>query len=195
MRLVLLSVFALSLAGCRVDQQIADDVETLKAANTALRAETLKLTFRIAAAEEELTLLRQRADEQSLATRLLETEPHRSARLTLTDKAYDIAKTPQGALLVSVEDAKPYANGVKVLLQIGNPNNITYTGLDLGLTWGKTDSKNPTAPTTKNVSLPATLTPGAWNTVEVVLAPAKIEEVEYLRVSVGVNNVSLRKAK
>jgi hypothetical protein len=96
---------------------------------------------------------------------------------------------------------QPYLDGQKLQLRIGNPNLATYSGFKLKAKWGP---RYPTATDTparwdqwkrsvreKEIESTADLKPGVWNTVEIVLAPAKPDELGYIELSMTTNKVML----
>jgi cell division protein FtsB len=125
-----------------------------------------------------------------------------SISLDLTQKAYQRLDADNGFFLVSVSDAVPYLNGYKILLKIGNPSYATYKDYKLKLRWSKPyewgkytqasyDEWNK-AIHEKEISFPGSLDAGAWNDVDVVLAPVTADELGYLTLSIDATTVSLR---
>ncbi|MGF6786977.1 hypothetical protein [Paraburkholderia sp. 35.1] len=118
-----------------------------------------------------------------------------------TTRSYAVVKTNLGQLLVSVVDFSPYLNGYKLKLAIGNPSFVTYNGAKLTVRWG-TSAKWETPGfdaakwqqglQSKETSVTNTLLPGAWNQVELVVAPASADQTGYLAVSISLDQVSLR---
>lgn len=114
-----------------------------------------------------------------------------TAELSLTDKSFSTVRTDLGIFLVSVQDVTPFANGVKLKLDVGNPQAMTYSGLKFKLSW-KTASNTNGPDQTKEIDLPQRFLPGAWNRVELVLSPAKADDLANVRVSIDPNQVQLQ---
>jgi hypothetical protein len=114
---------------------------------------------------------------------------------------------------VACKGAEAYLDGQKLILHIGNPYNMTYSGFDLKAEYGSRPEPYPSEPTPeeisewqskndewqktlkqKSLSFTTELPPGSWTKVEMILTPAKPEEVAYIRISMITNQVSLRRA-
>ena len=128
-----------------------------------------------------------------------------SATFDFGEKGYSRVDCEGGFFLLMVEDVKPFANGVKVSLRIGNPHNASFSNLTIKAKWGKsipplsdpkTLSKNldewQKSLTGKEFSFPETLQGGAWNYVELRLPNTKIDELGHLELSMGIKTVLLR---
>jgi hypothetical protein len=121
--------------------------------------------------------------------------------LDFTDTSYQRLDTDNGFLLVSAVQATPYLNGYKIVLKIGNPLSMTFSGFKAKIKWSKAyDFKQYTqasyaewekSVSEKEVSLTNVLEGGAWNTVELVIAPATPDQLEYVTLSVQTNTVRL----
>jgi hypothetical protein len=120
-----------------------------------------------------------------------------------TTRSYSVVKTNLGQLLVSVVDFSPYLNGYKLKLAVGNPSFVTYNGAKLTVRWGAApkwgapdfdSSKWQRNLQSKDLSIPNTLLPGAWNQVELVIAPASADQTGYLAISVNLDQVALRQS-
>jgi len=79
--------------------------------------------------------------------------------------------------LVSLDNLRPYANGYKATLKLGNPLSVAFDGAEIGLRWG------PQRPSdfkvikyadwmkqfkTSKQSITKRLLGGSWNPVDVV---------------------------
>jgi len=96
--------------------------------------------------------------------------------------------SPVGNFYISIEDIKPYLDGYKVRIKIGNPSLAAFVGFSMRVDWaGKIEPPPPsltrsevakwleTAASTfqqKTFSFPHKLEPGTWTFVELVLTPA-----------------------
>jgi len=114
-------------------------------------------------------------------------------------ESYQTIKTSNGMFFIALKEVRPYLNGYKLILQIGNPYAITFKGFKLKVTWGRDFAvdMNDSVQTdydlqTKEEAFVKELSPAAWTKVELILAPAKTEQLEYIRLSMSVNIVSLQ---
>ncbi len=122
-------------------------------------------------------------------------------------KGYVKLDTNAGYFLIACEDAQPYLDGYKVILKIGNPASVTYNGFTLEIEWGKEyiyDEKDPFGLLSirkyeewkkslrkETKSFTNQLLPGRWNKVELILTPAKPEEIKYIGLSMNTDTVAL----
>jgi hypothetical protein len=125
--------------------------------------------------------------------------------------------------LVAWENIIPYADGQKITLRIGNPYYCDFSGFDIHIKYGPREPMLPKAqkqPTKvqsdewlkafkswnkihddwkaslkeKTISLSDILKEGSWTTVNIVLAPAKPEEVAYISLGMSTNKILMRKS-
>ncbi len=117
------------------------------------------------------------------------------AFLTPDQKGYAAVKFDLGYLTVSLEDIKPYANGSKVRLHIGNLTAARVNGLKAKIGWGSTDKAgipNNASAKSREVALEESLRSGAWTSIELVLDGVPPAEFGFLRVSdVGHRGIGL----
>jgi hypothetical protein len=195
MRIFILFV-ALALTGCRMDdggskeeitrlqqaveklQSSGQEIEKLKELNTALTAQVKTLENKVGFDE----LLYQFSREGS------------ASYISLTDKSFSVVNTSLGKFLVSVEDVVPFANGTKLILSIGNPQAMTYSGLKLSFSWTKPSAKDAETQK-KELDIPNIIIPGSWNKVEVVLSPAKADDIDNVSLAITPNVVRLQKTR
>jgi hypothetical protein len=133
------------------------------------------------------------------------------------EKGYGIARNEYGVFPVLVEDAQPYLDGYKVRLRIGNLTAATITGVSLEITYGLREPDFPVgnqrlSPTevlkarqdyvehlAQNLKQQRTLSvnaendflPASWNIVDVVISPAKPEELGRLAIMVKATGMIL----
>lgn len=123
-----------------------------------------------------------------------------SVELDISSDSYQRVNSNNGTFLVRVMRAEPYLNGYKVFLAIGNMTMATFSGFDLTLRWS---TKEPDISSgkwlqwlrsrkVKEEHFTQDLLPGRWNQVDVILTPARADELGYLEVSLATNVVSLR---
>jgi hypothetical protein len=121
-----------------------------------------------------------------------------SVDLNTTSKSYRQVKSSNGWFLVRVAKTEPYLNGYKVTFAIGNTTTARFGGFDLSVQWGTAEppysDKWPTwyhSLQSKDEHFPGDLFAGRWNEVEMILTPAKANELGYLRLSMKTDVVSL----
>jgi hypothetical protein len=155
-------------------------------------------TSDIAALEQRVNYLSRRVWE--LEQKLKQYE---AAELDTTGGAFVRVDSNNASFLVRVARVEPYLNGYKVVFGIGNITTASFTGFDVVATWG---IKEPNALQNfdgwmawknslreKVQAFAEVLSPGKWNEVEMILTPAKADELAYLKFSMITKDVSLHK--
>jgi uncharacterized lipoprotein YehR (DUF1307 family) len=132
---------------------------------------------------------------------LLESMINRNKSITIdaTSKGFQRLDTDLGPFLISVDGVTPYLNGHKLNLRIGNPSMCNFAGFTLKAKWGGAFNQNGEVTyadwekslKSKEENFTERLEPGAWNKIEIVLAPAKPEQLEYIEIQMEVNHVLL----
>lgn len=141
----------------------------------------------------------------------------KTAKLDPASKGYSSVSTDQGMFLFSVAGAEPFLDGHKIILEIGNPMNMTFSGFKLKVRHGRRPPAFPPfevgdtnaveifqkwAQDTKSwektlrkteFSFTDSLQPGTWNKVDFTLKETKPEDVAYLEISIEIDKISLRK--
>jgi hypothetical protein len=122
-----------------------------------------------------------------------------SVTLDLSHSAYQRLDTNNGFLLVSAEPAVPYLNGYKILLKIGNPLTVSYSGFTAKIKWAKYYDTNQFSNDSyaawqksiqqKDISFPDVLEKGTWKKIELIVAPATAEQLGYLKLSINTKTV------
>lgn len=186
---------AAGLSGCKPDAETVAELRSLRSTVTEqaqaiaqLKVAHSKLTSDIVKLQDDVFNLRwEDASSDDLA---------QTAFLSLTEKGYSVAEMPVGSVLIAVRDVTPYANGVKVKLDVGNPTSATFPGLKLQVAWANAapGTKNYDSNThqKKEISISGEIKPGAWNTEEIILAPAKPDQVDYVTIKPSAPRVVLR---
>jgi hypothetical protein len=155
---------------------------------------------KIAKLEHKVKLLENNYDDLWSRTFDLELKQDRydTCCLDPTDKSYQRIDTNLGFFLIACEDVKKHIDGYKLLINIGNPLYLKYNGFKLKVTWGKkyiskeiTYEKWKESLREKELNYTDIIYPGAWNKVEMIISPAKPNEIGYLNLSIQVNNVGL----
>ena len=138
--------------------------------------------------------------ESLLATRVNDKKDREDAvTLDVSHSAYQRLDTDNGFLLVSAEKAVPYLNGYKILLNIGNPLSVSYSGFKAKIKWAKYYDSNQFTPDSyaawqksiqqKETSFPDVLEKGTWKKIELIVAPATAEQLGYLKLSMNTKTV------
>ncbi len=121
-----------------------------------------------------------------------------------TLKAYAFVKTRAGNLLLAVDNVVPFGDGQKVTFRVGNPHTITFNGFTMKVRYGPREPSYPEKKfdiavynawqasfREKELKVTESLIPGKWNHVNVVLAPAKPQDIGSLGVRIAIDQVSL----
>jgi Protein of unknown function (DUF3251) len=193
MRWLLFALFVTGVA-CDGDRKRAEDrlaaletrVAELDAQSKAAQVQVAGLDSRLVQAERDVFDLKMKSD------------PYEYAVFTPATSGYARIDTVAGNFLVSVSDFKPYANGYRLIAQVGNPHAATYANVKVKLRWGKPfvyADKIPydqwekglrTAETTI-----ASVRPGQWTRTALTLSPANAEETGYVSIALETNRVEL----
>lgn len=187
--LVTLAAMAM-LSGCNEDPKVSK-----------MDAEIKQHQEKILQLESELSQLKAAtdSDRESYKWDKLINDAGRIAYLTPGSSGYALVQTNIGDLAVTLADVKPYANGTKVTLLIGNILSATITGLKATIDWGKVDeSGSPINEQTKSkeVKFKESIRAGAWTRVSVVLDGVSASDFGFIRVknvsNTGVELSSMR---
>ena len=140
--------------------------------------------------------------EQKLDERLSKIE-HKKAYFDPRSNAYQHVMTRSGMFLIAVKKMTSIGNGVRLALDIGNPNYADYKDFTLKLVWGspppveggleyqRWQSELVGAQFTFNGSIDR----GVWNEIEIDLVPADYSNFGYLEVEMDVASVELQHKK
>jgi hypothetical protein len=121
--------------------------------------------------------------------------------LDLADKGYCRVEGGNGFFLVSCLDVRPYLDGFKLNLRIGNPLNAEYHGFKLTARWGPRYAghysdlegyrKWSEGMRKREMSFSEALLPGRWNVVEFIIPQTQAGDLACLQLSMETNTVSL----
>lgn len=164
------------LFGCDTGKSNVAERESLVALIDSLNAEVGSLREQVSSLEKEV-------GDQRLLNAFREMD--KVSYLTPGDTGYSVVRFDLGAILVQMADIKPYANGTKIRLVLGNVLASTVTGLKAKIEWGKVDDKGiPINDTIKSkmVSFSESIRSGAWTNVSVVLDGVPANELGFVRV-------------
>jgi hypothetical protein len=128
-------------------------------------------------------------------------DANKNIELDMSSRDSQRLDTDTGSFLVSVNDASPYLDGYRVMLDIGNPSFATYRGFNLTVKWNAKynwdkfteRSYESWKKTTreKEISYTNSLDPGAWNAVEILLPATDSEHLSYCEISMQTHSISL----
>ena len=213
----LLSLSALSQsgssAGSRIDQIIASQESRLAQQHTDLEAFKKNLggdiDQRIASLRSQI--FEQRADYDGFRKAFSDMWQSRTLSgkkelvvLDMESKTYSRLDTANGFFLISCQGVRPFLDGQKATLLIGNPLIARYVEYKIKVHWGPRflGPENDTVKwlawyrslKTKDYEYPGVLEPSKWNEIEVVLPQTKADELGYVDISLVTNTVSLGSA-
>jgi len=119
------------------------------------------------------------------------------ATVSSEQQGYDVAKTKFGPFTVSTRGATPYLDGYKINLRIGNLTNANFNGAKLKLGWGppydpKKHEEWEKAQKKREISITNKLASGSFTDVEVILTPAKPDEIKSFTVGFELDQLELR---
>ena len=124
-----------------------------------------------------------------------------SVQLDPAQRGYGRVDANVGTFAVSLTDVRPFADSVRVRLNVGNLSAATFNGAKLVLKYGRrmpTGSEPDFANAltdwqlglqTKEESINERLLPGHWNPVQVTLPGIQPKDFGYLEVSVTTNQI------
>jgi hypothetical protein len=132
------------------------------------------------------------------------------ALIDVNSKNFDTVRSDEGTFLISCQGAEPYLEGYKVHLQIGNPTMLTVNNPKLTVEWGTSEQESAKSDSERGINDPIawnsnwkkslrqttvtlneSLRPGFWNDVDVIVSPAKANELSHFKVSIVTDSVSL----
>ncbi len=135
----------------------------------------------IDALKEQLALLKQKVDWTDMTK-----DWKNIAYLTPGDEGYSTVAFDLGTLTVQLTDVKPYANGSKITLRIGNTLSSSIDGLKATIDWGRVNEKGTpdnASQKSKDMSFVQSIRGGAWTPLAVVLEGVPPEELGFVRIS------------
>jgi hypothetical protein len=104
-----------------------------------------------------------------------------------TTESASITTNDGHLFVVALIKLTKYANGYKATFNIGNPSLLTYNGLKAKVFWGAAgDVKS------HEIIISKSILPGVWNVVDVVLSPAKENDIAVVWLSLTVAGYSLQ---
>ena len=92
---------------------------------------------------------------------------------------------------MSCKDVKPFLEGHKISLAIGNPYAADFGGVEVTVYFGKDVEEAFSKHRVVRVPLNGKLKAGSWTRIEVALNPSKVEDLRLLAVSINVDEAIL----
>jgi hypothetical protein len=135
-------------------------------------------------------------NEQLAAKRL-------TAEFDPAEASYQRIDANVGTFAVSLDDVRPFADGVRVTLKLGNLSSATFNGAKLSLSYNKRMPAQGAENYANEIStwfgslktqeqtISSALQPGRWNPVHVVLPAIEPKDFGYLSVSIETDQLSL----
>lgn len=187
-----------ALAGCDQQGSGAVPVERTSAKEMAdLKAEVAQLK---ASAKEQDDQLKSMYGDVFVLKAVADSK-NKTVFDPITDQGYGVIDVGLGRVAVSVEDVSAYANGVRVVLRIGNPNAVSFAGLSGKVIYGPSSAPKPNGEAsawyskqqTTSIDFPTSIAPGRWTRVTVTLPGIQVNDLGRLEVSLQSNQIELYK--
>ena len=208
-------LLALAVSACE-DNEARTSVQRLE-------AELATLRNTVALDNSKPSIAKLETDVQGLQNGLMslihDANAEKRTILDPTVKGYGFVDTTAGRLVIACEGAEQYLDGHKMMLRIGNPFTMTFTGFTVSARFGKRPPEFPkesppdasqtrveqiaawrssynaweTSLKQKQTSFTEALQPGAWTQVSLILSPSKPEEVSYIDFQIRTDEIGLRK--
>lgn len=120
------------------------------------------------------------------------------AYVSTEEIAYSTAKNNFGSFPIVAKKVEPYLDGYKIHLEVGNMTTASFNGAKVTVKWGPPyDSNKPNEyernQKKKDLDLTTTFLPGSYGGFDVVLSPAKPEEIKTIYVTINFNQLALRR--
>lgn len=177
-KIVLLFLFIL-LSSC-------DQINNKK--ETELSARLTQLENSIAEQKRDLNSIKDqyhKLSEQVLDFRI-ENDLSQMAFFTPDTKSAQPITTNAGIFFISLRNIEKYANGFKLLFQIGNPSSITIESMEIEVIYGPLNNKRK-----YKITLTKPILASQWNDFSVVLAPASENDLAHIAITVNPTEFAL----
>jgi hypothetical protein len=128
-----------------------------------------------------------------------------------TAREFERLDTSLGTLAVAINDVQPFADGVRVVLAVGNLTSATLRNLRIKAAWGKRPPTHETGDLggshgeelalwmkslkEKTINPTQTLRPGYWNKVSLTLPDTPPQEFGYLEISIDSAAIALTESR
>jgi thioredoxin reductase len=111
-----------------------------------------------------------------------------SITLNVSSQSYDWISTDLGVFFILVADVKPYADGQRLTLRIGNPHSASFRGFKGSFAYPTADSFS-----NKDEDFTEALSPGSWTNVVVTLPKLPTNKLDSIYFSMEMNQIALSK--
>jgi hypothetical protein len=103
-----------------------------------------------------------------------------------------------GRLIVILDKAEPYMDGIRLTFKIGNPLSIGFKGFNMNVKWNRriSDTSDPKWPADlrdKTFSLTPTLDPGSFTSVDVILPSTTATQCGFIQVEIETKTIQGKK--
>jgi hypothetical protein len=143
---------------------------------------------RLAAVEVESKATTRMAYDSDLRLKTLE---DKESLVSCADKGYAFVATELGQLMAACEDLKPFGDGYKLTLRVGNPHQVLLNGLSIKVRYHPKWGSTPFEIREVSTNVTDRLLPGTWSRITLVLSPARAEDTGMIWVTIAVNQVTL----
>lgn len=170
----------------------------------AVAPDAASLAKRLSKLEKEVNELSMRVLKNEM-TSALDDMRFTSAEFDPSESKFQRIDTSLGSFAVSIQNVEPFADGIRVTLNLGNLSSARFNGATLNLRYGArnniqvTDADSSSkfsawfaSLQSKDIDITDSLLPGNWNPVEIVLPSIEPKEFGYLEVKIKTNTISLR---
>lgn len=173
------------------------------AVNTSPAA-TKRLEAQLAGELKKREELDTRVFRLEMANRLRDTR-YQSASFDPSEDGFQRIDTDLGIFAVSLQDMKPYGDGTRLTINLGNPAAASFSNVKLSLRYGPKlpnfddpdfadkAAKAKSAEKTKEQELLKTVQGGSWNPNSITLPGVKPEELGFVEVRLSTSQVFLSK--
>lgn len=96
-------------------------------------------------------------------------ESRKLVMLKPSEKGFGALATDIGTVAVAIKDVKPYADGTRLILQIGNPTSATITSFSADFEWGSAGDEN-SGKHADSREFKRPLESGSWNILQLDFA-------------------------
>lgn len=174
--------------------------------NESKSAQLDTLQARVEQLEQMIQTTRETATQLQIDVANLEQRvAQKSAAFDPADSAFQRIDSVDGygTFAVSVQDVRPFGDGVQVTLHLGNPWNVDYDDAKLTVKYGprvpdlsapkpaEAISEWKKSLKTKEHTVTQRLSGGSWNPVKVTLPNIKAEQFGFLEVSIETERIYL----
>jgi hypothetical protein len=177
---------------------IDNQVKTLNADFPILKEKVDSISTSLISVSKDLNLVSSNVDSLSgdyarLASQVIALEPS-NALLSTENEGYAIAGTKFGPFVITKRGMSQYQDGYKIKLGIGNLTMASYKGAKLHITWGVLSGRDKkwTNEQNKDFTISEELSSGSYTNVEIVVTPARAEEIKTIQVGLDLTQIYLK---